>query len=237
MQNAQLKLVSPDAAKTGFRPHYGPCADLWLVDGVLPMAGVVMLEAETMLTGALVADDMGAMVATGQDWGGRATIIGRTILFDANGAGRFIEHDADDAALPPLDVTREPHPEAVAAIKAAGGVDLLIIHVREQMADDALCVPEQIALLATELARDLECCVLLVTGPATIRPRDELHAAAGVALYASAPRNDRPGEIVQTIGRGDDRGRWNYTLESCIEFGDPETEIVAEVWEAARNVQ
>lgn len=236
MQSQEVRPNNGDSAKDGFRAYYEPCADLWLVDGVLPMAGVVMLEAETMLIGALVADDMGAMVATGQDWGGRETAIpGRTILFDANGVGRFIEHDADGAALPPLDVTREPHPEVVAAVKAAGGVDLLIIHVPEQTADDALCVP-RVALSAMELARDLECCVLLVTGPATIRPRDELYAAASVALYASAPRGDRPGDIAQTVGPGSDRGHWNYTLESCAEFGDPETEIVGEVWEVAPRV-
>lgn len=235
MQNTEIKPSKGDAAKNSFPAYYGPCANLWLVDGVLPMAGVVMLEAETMRTGALVADDMGAMVATGQDWGDRAAIIGRTILYDMDGAGHFIEHDADDAILPRLDVTREPHPEVVAAIKAAGGVDLLIVHVPEQVADDALCVPK-VALSAMELARDLECCVLLVTGPATIRPRDELRAAADVALYASAPRGDRPGDIVQTVRPGDDRGRWNYTLQSCIEFGDPETEIVGEVWEVAQSV-
>lgn len=235
MQNAEIKPGNDGATKESFRAYYGPCANLWLVDGVLPMAGVVLLEAETMLTAALVADDMGAMVATGQDWGDRAAIIGRTILFDMDGVGRFIEHDADGAVLPRLDMTCEPHPEAVKAIKAAGGVDLLIIHVPEQTADDALCVP-RVALSAMELARDLECCVLLVTGPATIRPRDELYAAADVALYASAPRGDRPGEIVQTVGPGDDRGRWNYTLEPCIEFGDPETEIVGEVWGVAPRV-
>ena len=236
MQNAETKSISGETVSARFFPQYGQRPGEWLLDGVLPLVGVAMLEAETMLTGALVADDMGAMVATGQDWGGRATIIGRTILFNANGAGQFIEHDADDAILPLLDVTHEPHPEVVAAIKAAGGVDLLIIHVREQIADDALCAPK-VALSVTELARDLECCVLLVTRPATIRPRGELHAAADVALYASTPRNDRPGDIVQTVGPGEGRGRWSYTLKSCIEFGDPETEIVGEVWEVAQNVQ
>jgi len=236
MQNPETKPISDETVSARFLPPYGQRPGEWLLGGVLPLVGVAMLEAETMLTAALVADDMGAMVATGQDWGGRATITGRTIFFDANGAGRFIEHDADGATLPRLDVTREPHPEVVAAIKAAGGADLLIVHVREQTADDALCVPK-VALSVTELARDLECCVLLVTGPATIRSRDELRAVADVALYASTPRSDRPGDIVQTVGPGDARGRWNYTLESCIEFGDPETEIVGEVWENPRNVQ
>lgn len=237
MKTNMLPAATHGAANEPLPEPYGPHAGDWLIDGVLPLAGVAMLEAETLMTAALVADDFAVMLASGQDWGDRATTPGaRAIVYRADGKGEFIEDSRNNAALPFLDMTREPHPEFIAGIKAVGGVDLLIVHVLEELADDAWYVPK-IALSAMELTRDLNCCVLLATGPATVRPRDVLHAAADVTLYASRASRDFPGEIAQTKTPGDVRGRWLYTSESGEYFGEPDIWIVAKTWEAPRNVE
>lgn len=241
MQNAGIKPSNGDVAKDSFRAHYGPCADLYLVDDLLPLAGVALIEAADFKAAAMVAEDIGPMVAAGFRWGDRMSLPGHVIEFDANGAGRYVERVGDNPPVPHLDFSALVQPvEFYTDILDQGGASLVILHLPHDVAIATGTGKPREGVLpllhATRIASELECCVLIVTDtlgdPGAFRLR---HVADSVLTITHAATVTESGTIAQTKGRAKYRGSWTYTLEALRDFEGAEP-IIGSVWENPRNV-
>lgn len=237
MQNPALNSLLPESISAYFRPQYGPGADKWLVQGVLPMVGVALIEAATLEAGAQVADDIGSCVVQSNPWGGRACLQGQAIAYGVGGFGHYVddpECSHDKPAPPELELPAAPYggnlpaallnfPEKIAQ---CGGARLLIV----QLTDEASQNPAT-SLAAGDLARELQCCVLLVTAWGNQGLRNGAEAVLQVGLTATATD---PGQIEQPKPlRGSNPGVWAYTLSEYGFGGDANFEIVDEVVEVA----
>lgn len=235
MNNDALK---SDVCKTvagHFPAQYGPRADKWLIDGVLPLIGVGVVEARTLEAAAAVADDMGSRIVQGHRWGGRAALQGPAISYDVHGAGKFIDDpDYTDGMepLPPLNLATLAAAELPPAelygfadgIARRGGVRLLVLQLTDELARNPT-----IPVAAGILARELRCCVLLVT----TWPTRELREDADAVLQVAAPATGAtPGQIEQPKPpRGREPAVWVYTVTTWDEGTAGEFATVGEVFE------
>lgn len=224
-----------------FRGDYGDCADLWLVDDLLPLAGVALIEAADLKTAAMVAEDIGSMIPPGFRWGDRMSLPGHVIEFDTNGAGRYIERIGDNPALPALDLSAVVQPmEFYTQILDQGGANLVILHLPHDVAiATGTGKPREGVrplVNAMNVARELECCALIVTdtlgNPDAFRLRAVADTVLAVAHAATATES---GTIVQTKGRAT-RGTWTYTMDVMSDFQGAKP-VIDSVWENPRNVQ
>lgn len=118
---------------------------VWIVHGVIPKAGVVMLVGESGAGKSFVALDVGAAISRGIEWRGRRVRQGRVVYVAAEGAGGFrkrirayelkhavaLDRMAVIPAAPNL-LLRDDALEVCRSIEAMGGADLVIVDTLAQ---------------------------------------------------------------------------------------------------------
>jgi len=201
------------------------------------MVGVALIEAATLEAGAQVADDIGSCVVQSRTWGGRACLQGQAIAYDVGGFGHYVddpECSHDKPAPPELELPVTPYGGTLPAallnfpeeIARCVGARLLVV----QLTDEASQNPAT-ALAAGDLARELQCCVLLATACANRGLRNGAEAVLQVSM-AATPAS--PGQIEQPKPlRGCSPGVWAYTLSENGFGGNANFETVDEVVEIA----
>ena len=124
----------------------------WLIKGVIPRADVIVLFGASGSGKSFVALDMAAAIARGEDWRGHKAKKGRVLIIAAEGGGgvgkrlkAYAQHHGLDLSgidigiivAAPNFLHKEESFEVVAAVKASGGVDLIIADTFAQVTPGA----------------------------------------------------------------------------------------------------
>jgi len=227
-----------ETAAKHFAKEFGPGADKWLVDGVLPQVGIALIEADSLQTAAVVASDIAYRVQFNCPWAGRPVLYGHAIEYDGNGEGYADAPELIRDDLPPrLDLANvEPigrmgrdgkavelhslwdFPEAVTR---QGGARLVVVHLTDP---DATAGNTYAMCAMVDIARELQCCVLLVTGELSEFARRELHDTAAAVLRVNSGH-----DIALSKGNAN-QGPWTFSVELDA-GGSP---VVKDIWESTR---
>jgi hypothetical protein len=124
----------------------------WLIKGILPRADVIVLFGASGSGKSFVALDLAAAIAQGIDWRGHKSIKGRVLVIAAEGGGGvgkrlkayakhhnldLVDMDIGVIVAAPNFLHKEEIFEVVAAIRASGGVDLIIADTFAQVTPGA----------------------------------------------------------------------------------------------------
>ena len=227
-----------ETASEHFAKEFGPAAERWLIDGVLPQVGIALAESQSLEAAAVIAGDIAYRVQFNCPWADRAVLYGHAFEYDADGDGYVDAPDLIHDEMPPrLDLTsvkpigrmgRDGRPMELhslwdfpEAITRQGGARLIVAH----LADPDAVANNTYALGAlVDIARELQCCVLLVTGALSEFARAELHDWAASVLHVNSA-----GDITRMKGKAD-QGPWSFTVQLDA-GGSP---VVDALWEPAR---
>lgn len=117
----------------------------WVIKGVLPKAGLVVLYGESGSGKSFMALDMAAAIARGIQWRGRRVKQGRVVYIAAEGAGGFrnrcvayLQVNGLDAGALPLEIIPDsPNllkgDEALALARAIGPADVVVVDTFAQV--------------------------------------------------------------------------------------------------------
>lgn len=127
-----------------FAEFIGRPPPTWIVKGVIPRAGLLVLYGESGSGKSFMALDLGAAVARGVEWRGRRVKQGRVVYIAAEGAGGFRNRCAAYAATHGLEadipfevIADQPNllerDDALALARGIGKADLVIVDTFAQV--------------------------------------------------------------------------------------------------------
>lgn len=226
----------------------------YLIQGVLPAADLVIVYGDSGSGKSFAVTDMAMAIARGEPWRGLRTRKGRVVYIVAEGAGGYslrlkaysMHHGVNLGGIPfgvinaaPNLLQKDDIRDVIAAIKAFGGADLVVIDTLAQTTPGANENAAEDMGLAIKNARAIGAAAggvaLLVhhsgkDATKGARGWSGMRAAADAQLEVVKLEDGT--RVIQTTKQkdGKDDGRWGFRLETVLvamdEEGEPITSCV-----------
>lgn len=213
----------------------------WLIKGVVPAADLIVLYGASTAGKSFIALDMAAAIARGVEWRGRRSRRGRVLVIAAEGGGGYggriqaycqfhsLQADELDVSImhaAPNVLDADDIGEIVAAIRAAGGFDFIIIDTLAQVtpgANENAGEDMGRALANIQVIRKVSGATIMVIHHAGkdltrgSRGWSGIRAAADAEIEVSRDEVTNAREIrLSKMKDGQDGTRWAFKLETLV---------------------